>query len=187
MCMCPDKPTLSAFFDGELAESRQKEVLCHTDSCPICQETLNQFETQHRLLQTEVCSPPAIKESIGGFWQYAHQAQLLRNRIIGGRGQLVISIPMAAVFLGFLLISMFLNILPMLKDPKSPVVVLERPQPSTVISITVPPSELDDLLALIEGTQGMSGEDTHVLPINLPVTPIGEPRIIRVTGTGKSP
>ena len=186
--MCPDKLTLSAFFDGELTESKQKEILSHTCECSACQEILMQFHSQHRLLQEETNLPLPGKESLDTFWHYAHHKWASRKLLHVDNGQLVISVPMAAAVLGVLLLSMILNLLPMLKKSDTSVVVLDQqPQPSTVISITVPPSELDSFLSLIEGTQGMTEENIYVLPFNLPVTQVGEPRIVRVANFEKTP
>ena len=47
---CPRKVALSAMVDGELAPRAQRDLLAHTETCPICAAMLTELQALHEAL-----------------------------------------------------------------------------------------------------------------------------------------
>ncbi len=117
------------------------------------------------------------------FLAVCQTGQLLQTSIIRFQGTNGPAIPAAVIVLAILFTSMFLNILPLLKRTQPPIVVLDqRSQPSTVVSISFSTGELEDFSSMLEGSQGIDVENSHILPFKLPITTSGRRLVIRQPG-----
>lgn len=183
--MCPDAPTLSAYFDGEISGLRAADIASHLEACPACRATLAVFERQRGLLLADtLCRLPSeefsAEESRNQFWDYVAGSRVSRNR--EGR-RISIPLPAAVAASVAFAASVLFNILPFgSAKPDTPdVIVLEtRRQTPTVVSLTIMPEDLGEFLAAVNGVQPLSSNNTiHTLPEELPFVRLGEPQMGR--------
>ncbi len=175
--MCPDTSELSAYFDKELSPSRCEALEHHLKDCPACRAVLELFESQHRYLRHS--DVPVLQESgrLENFWGYAARVRMQRLR---KPAEVSVPLPLAAAAVLVLAAAVLLNFLPLGRGRFPEVVVVEtsRPAPS-VVSLTIPPEELEKLLTALETGQLAGKDNIPVLPAELPFVRLGEPQIGR--------
>lgn len=175
--MCPETMELSAYFDGELTGAPLARIEEHLACCPACRAVLDQFALQRRLLESIDRSPSRDAGKPSRFWAYAARSRMARARRIPN---ISIPLPAAAAALLMFIAGTVMNLIHF-SSRRFPDVVVVNPPPAApaVVSLTVPPGAVDDLLAFLEGKQGFDGQLIHTLPAELPVARFGEPSIVR--------
>ena len=183
--MCPETMELSAYFDDELTASLRTRIKEHLSSCPACRAVLEQFAQQRRLLESVDQPPTRDAEKPARFWAYAARSRMARVR---RPRRISVPVPAAAAALLLIIAGTVMNLIHFSSRRFPDVVVVRQPPAApTVVSLTVPPGAVEDLLALLEGKQGFDGKLIHTLPAELPVARFGEPAIVRSAALEEKP
>ena len=179
--MCPEAKNLSAYFDGELSDSRRADVENHLEGCPACRAALDIFDSQRAFLQTGPPETTGREERIQRFWRYAGTSRL--NRFPVPR-RISVPLPLAVAAMLVLAAATVFNFIRFEGNSRPGIIVLDsRPQAPTMVSFTITPGELDNFFTVLEG--GVQGDEIiRELPAGLPVSRFGDPMIIRSASEG---
>lgn len=183
--MCPETMELSAYFDDELTPSPRARIQEHLSFCPACRAVLDQFARQRRLLESVDQPPSRDADEPARFWAYAANSRMARVR---RTRRISVPVPAAAVAALLIIAGAVMHLIHF-SSRRFPDVLLVSQPPAVpaVVSLTVPPGAVDDMLALLEGKQGFDGELIHTLPAELPVARFGEPAIVRGAALEENP
>jgi len=179
--MCPEAKTLSAYFDGELAESARAGVESHLKGCPACRAALDIFNAQRAFLLADSSDISGRDDRIQRFWRYAGTARL--NRLPAPR-RISVPLPLAVAAMLVLAVATVFNFVRFDGNSRPGIIVLDsRPQAPTMVTFTITPGELDNFFEVLEG--GVQGDEIiHELPAGVPVSRFGDPMIIRSASEG---
>ncbi len=176
---------LSAYFDDELTASKHCELSLHVKNCPICGEALNLLAAQRRRLCISALESDADDGALPRFWRYVGRSRLRIQRRIR---QLTVPIPLALAILAALIISIAMNFIPITRVSFPSIAQVERlSPPQTVVSLSLTPNDVENLLSLMEDRLEYSRDTIYTLPTELPVTRFGEPQILRTINPERTP
>ncbi len=174
---CPDAPGISAYFDGELPPGEALRMEEHLAVCPACRASLKLFRSQRALLHEGDVPLSSKKQLWDDFWTYAGRARVRRFRPVRS---IAVPLPLAAAAVLLLVAAVVMNfILPAHRRGPEVLVLETMPQAAPVLSLSIPPQDLEKLLAVLEVVQPAGEENLQVLPAELPFVRLGEPQIGR--------
>ncbi|OQX29865.1 MAG: hypothetical protein B0D92_01470 [Spirochaeta sp. LUC14_002_19_P3] len=89
-----------------------------------------------------------------------------------------VPLPLAAAVLAVLLVLTVLNFMPIERRFPQSARLQRNIYPTTVVSLSLTPNDVENLIHLMEGRQGFDGHaTTYVLPAELPVAWLGNPQV----------
>lgn len=180
--MCPDSAALSAFFDNEVSQETSLRIEEHLSRCPACREILDMFQNQHTLMHSDQDESRML--TLDGFWNFIVTRYLHRYK---KPHRIMIPIPLAAAGIVLLLATLAMNILLLTRADNKPLLLISAPPDQTQVSLSMTPADIDMLLTLIEGSQGINEYEIHELPKEIPVARYGEVVFVRPVAFEASP
>jgi len=172
--MCPDRHLISAYLDGEIERPWDTAVAEHLASCQACRLLYNKLAEASRALRTETL------DDVRAPMERVRVA--LRSRTPPQPGPSVwerkVSVPLPLAALAAALV-LFLGVtfaVTQLRPKVGLVRITKAPAGGTEIQISAPISELETLLKSV-GAEDSAREDVILLPKNVRLLPVGEPRM----------
>jgi anti-sigma factor RsiW len=177
--MCPDREILSAWLDGEIDAPWDRALEEHVGACPDCRSRLERLETVRRsLLEAPVPDwRPAMERVRSSLVArgYASEkvAPVWRRRVSLPVPFAVAAAALVLVLAGALTVSVVRSSFGMVR-------ITRHGAGGTEIRIAAPVSDLETLLQSINKDTG-SPEGVIVLPKDVQLLPVGEPRMGKET------
>ena len=162
--MCPDLPTISAYYDGELGTRAAREVEEHLDHCTECSELLEFCESLSGRLASE---HPVVSES-----DVLHSKRhiAVRSLVSGARAlrmrELVVPAPVAAVAAA-VIIMLSIGLL----------VTFNR-TPDSLVADSAEPTGFQQIFELLDH-QAQASPIVFELPATANLRLVSEPTLIR--------
>ena len=176
MRMCPDRQIISAYLDGEIEAPWNAAISEHLASCSSCQAVHARMAETRRALKDE---PPVD-------WRAPMERvrHALRTRVPPVRlpeapvweRKVSIPLPVAALAAAMVLFLGVTLAVTQLRPRIGLVRITKAPAGGTEIQISAPISELETLLKSV-GAEDSAREDVILLPKNVRLLPVGEPRM----------
>ncbi|MGO9411642.1 MAG: anti-sigma factor family protein [Spirochaetia bacterium] len=177
--MCPDRQIISAYLDGEIEAPWDTAITEHLASCETCRSLHARLAETRRVLREEPLSDwQAPLERV----RRALRTQTpppRRETPVWGR-KVSVPLPVAALAAALVLIFGAALAVTQLRPHVGLVRITKAPAGGTEIQISAPISELETLLKSV-GAEDTSREDVILLPKNVRLLPVGEPRMGKAT------
>jgi len=173
--MCPDRQIVSAFLDGEIESPWDKAIVEHLASCQTCRSLHARLAETRRILREESLADwHAPMERV----RRALRAQTPPQRREPAVWERRVSVPLPVVALVAALVLFFgiTLVVAELRPRVGLVRITKAPAGGTEIQISAPISELETLLKSV-GAEDTAREDVILLPKNMRLLPVGEPRM----------
>jgi len=173
--MCPDRQIISAFLDGEIESPWDKAVAEHLASCQGCRALHARLAETRRILREEpIADWHAPMERV----RRAMRTQAPPPRREPAVWERRVSVPLPVAALAAVLVLFFgVTLVVMQLRPRVGLVrITKAPAGGTEIQISAPISELETLLKSV-GAEDTSREYVILLPKNMRLLPVGEPRM----------
>jgi len=175
MHMCPDREIISAYLDGEIEAPWNAAIAEHLASCPACASLhAGLTETGRILREEQLADWRAPMERVRRALRSHIPPQ--RREVPLWERKVSISLPMAALTAALLLFLGATLVVTQLRPRVGLVRITKAPAGGTEIQISAPISELETLLKSV-GAQDAAREDVILLPKNIRLLPVGEPRM----------
>jgi len=173
--MCPDRHIISAYLDGEIESPWDTAVAEHLGSCQTCRLLYNRLAEASRALQEE---PPVdwrapmerVRLALHSQTPAPHGAPSVWERRVS------VPLPLAALAAVLVLFLGTTFVVTQLRPKVGLVRITKAPAGGTEIQISAPISELETLLKSV-GAEDTAREDVILLPKNVRLLPVGEPRM----------
>jgi predicted anti-sigma-YlaC factor YlaD len=175
MRMCPDRQIISAYLDGEIDSPWDTAIAEHLASCQACRSLHARLAETRRALKEE---PAADWHAPMERVRRALRAETPPRRHEPAVWERRVSLPLPVVALAAALV-LFFGItlaLTQLRPRIGLVRITKAPAGGTEIQISAPISELETLLKSV-GAEDTAREDVILLPKNVRLLPVGEPRM----------
>ncbi len=179
--MCPDKETLSVYFDGEVDSPIKEKIEAHLRECPACRAQMEAFRRLRQTLKAGDEPAEAVSASLERVHQrMGHQEGPARYPDVWHR-RINIPLPAAAaavlvLFLGGLMVSGGFS-----RGTAGPDVAqtgsLSPGEPSQAIEWET--QDLEALLGILESEEAFYQEVEWKLPADRQISVGGESRLIR--------
>jgi hypothetical protein len=173
--MCPDRDILSAFVDGEVGAPWQEAIERHLESCASCRTFVDAVRAMRRAIRQEGApdwSGPMERVRRGILARDVSRPAAVRL----WRRRLSVPLPLAAAAAAAVIgIGAALAVVS-LRGPVGHVRITRAPAGATEIQISAPIGDLESLLRSVGGEE-TSQEDVILLPRNVCLYPVGEPRM----------
>jgi len=177
--MCPDREILSAWLDGEIDAPWDRALEEHVGSCPECRALLERLEAVRRtMLEAPVPDwRPAMERVrsslVARGFASEKVAPVWRRRVSLPVPLAVAAAALVLVLAGALTVSVVRSSFGMVR-------ITRQGAGGTEIRIAAPVSDLETLLQSINKDTG-SPEGVIVLPKDVQLLPVGEPRMGKET------
>jgi hypothetical protein len=175
MRMCPDRQIISAYLDGEIEAPWDKAIAEHVASCQACLSLHARLAQTRRMLREEPLSDwHDPMERV----RYALRTKTPPPRREAPVWERKVSVPLPIAALVVALVVFFgvTLVVTELRPHIGLVRITKGPAGGTEIQISAPISELETLLKSV-GAEDASREDVILLPKNVRLLPVGEPRM----------
>lgn len=173
--MCPDRDILSAFIDGEVGAPWREAIERHLAACASCRTFVEGLRATRRAIRQDGapdCSGPMERVRRGIIARAAARPAAVRL----WRRSLRVPLPLAAAAAAAVIgIGVALAVVS-LRGPVGYVRITRAPAGATEIQISAPIGDLESLLRSVGG-EDTAQEDVIMLPRNLRLSPVGEPRM----------
>ncbi len=173
--MCPDRQIISAYLDGEIEPPWDAAIAEHLASCRACETLHARMAETRRILKDEPLADwHAPMERV----RHALRAQVPPRRREATVWERRVSVPLPLAALAAALVLFFGVTLAVtqLRPHIGLVRITKAPAGGTEIQISAPISELETLLKSV-GAEDTAREDVILLPKNVRLLPVGEPRM----------
>jgi len=175
MRMCPDRQIISAYLDGEIESPWDTAIAEHLTSCQACRSLHARLAETRRILKEE---PVADWHTPMERVRRALRARTLprRREPLVWERRLSVPLPIAAAAAALVLFLGITLVATQLRPRIGLVRITKAPAGGTEIQISAPISELETLLKSV-GAEDTAREDVILLPKNVRLLPVGEPRM----------
>ena len=171
--MCPDRHIISAYIDGELEHPWDTAIAEHLASCQACGSFYGKLaETRRALREEPVADWSAPMERV----RQALRAHPPRRVAPVWEKRLSVPLPVVALAAALLLFFGVTLAVTQLRPRVGFLRITKAPAGGTEIQISAPISELETLLKSV-GAEDTTREDVILLPKNVRLLPVGEPRM----------
>lgn len=175
MHMCPDRQIISAYLDGELESPWDTAIAEHLAACPACFSLHARLAETRRILREEpVADWHAPMERVRRALR-ARTSPRRREPAVWAR-RVSVPLPVAALAAALVLFFGIALAVTQLRPRIGLLRITKAPAGGTEIQISAPISELETLLKSV-GAEDTAREDVILLPKNVRLLPIGEPRM----------
>ncbi|HVO40913.1 MAG TPA: zf-HC2 domain-containing protein [Spirochaetia bacterium] len=173
--MCPDRQIISAYLDGEIEAPWDKAIAEHLASCVACRSLYDRMaETKRALREDPVVDVQGSMERVRR--QLRERVRpVVREPAVWAR-RVSLPLPLAALAAALLLFFGITLAITQFRPRIGLVRITKAPAGGTEIQISAPISELETLLKTV-GAEDAAREDVIVLPKNVRLLPVGEPRM----------
>jgi hypothetical protein len=173
--MCPDRDILSAYIDREIGVPWDEAIAAHAASCARCRAILDGLiETRHALHgEGEPDWKGPMERVRRGILAHA-AAQPATSPL--WRRKVPVPMPLAALAAAVVLCLGVALVAVLLRSNVGLVRITKAPAGGTEIQIAAPIGNLEALIRSIGG-EDPSKEDIIILPKNVRLVPVGEPRM----------
>ena len=173
--MCPDRDMLSSYIDGEIGTPWDGLIGAHAASCARCGAILDELNETRRALHSE--SAPDWK----GPMERVRRGILARAAVRAApepvwRRKVSLPLPLAAAAAALVLCLGVALVVALLRSDVGLVRITKAPAGGTEIQIAAPIGDLEWLIKSIGGEEPAL-EDIIILPKNVRLMPVGEPRM----------
>jgi predicted anti-sigma-YlaC factor YlaD len=179
MRMCPDRQIISAYLDGEIESPWDTAIAEHLASCQRCGLLYGRLtEISHTLREEPLTDWRAPMERV----HLALRSQTPprpREPSVWER-RVTIPLPVAALAAALVLFFGVTLAVTQLRPRIGLVRITKAPAGGTEIQISAPISQLETLLKSV-GAEDTTREDVILLPKNVRLLPVGEPRMGKAT------
>jgi len=173
--MCPDRHIISAYLDGEIEPPWEKAVTEHLATCQACRSLYARLaETRRALREEPLADWRAPMERVRRAL-HEHAPSPPREPKVWER-RVSVPLPVAALAAALVLFCGVALVVTQLRPRIGLVRITKVPAGGTEIQISAPISELETLLKSV-GAEDAAREDVILLPKNVRLLPIGEPRM----------
>jgi hypothetical protein len=173
--MCPDRKIISAYLDGEIEAPWDKAIAEHMASCAACRSLHDRLaETKRALREEPVADVRGPMERVRR--QLREKARPVPREPAVWARRVTMPLPLAALAAALLLFFGITLAITQFRPRIGLVRITKAPAGGTEIQISAPISELETLLKSV-GAEDTTREDVIVLPKNVRLLPVGEPRM----------
>ena len=173
--MCPDREIISAYLDGEIDAPWERAVAEHVAGCASCRSLYERLAETRRVLRADQPADwQAPMERVRA--QLAQGASRRSREAALWARRVAIPFPIAALVAALLLFFGITLAVTQLRPRFGLVRITKAPAGGTEIQISAPISELETLLKSV-GAEDATREDVILLPKNVRLLPVGEPRM----------
>ena len=173
--MCPDRHLISAYLDGEIESPWDKAVAEHLASCQACRLVYNKLAEASRALREEPLADWRAPMERVRLALHAATPPRRREPPVWER-KVSVPLPVAALAAALVLFLGVTFAVTQLRPKVGLVRITKAPAGGTEIQISAPISELETLLKSV-GAEDSAREDVILLPKNVRLLPVGEPRL----------
>ncbi len=173
--MCPDRHILSAYLDGELEPPWDKAVAEHLAVCQACSLLYERLAQASRALREESPADWRAPMERVRLALRTHTPPPRREPSVWER-RVSVPLPVAALAAALVLLFGITLAVTQLRPRIGLVRITKAPAGGTEIQISAPISELETLLKSV-GAEDSAREDVILLPKNVRLLPVGEPRM----------
>lgn len=173
--MCPDRQIISAYLDGEIGAPWDRAIAEHVSACSACKSLYDRLAGLRRTLRED--PPPdwrAPMERVHRQLRENVPSRVPEPAVWARRVSL--PLPVAAIAAVLLLFFGVMLAVTQLRPKVGLLRITKAPAGGTEIQISAPISELETLLKSV-GAEDATREDVILLPKNVRLLPVGEPRM----------
>jgi anti-sigma factor RsiW len=173
--MCPDRQILSAWLDGEIDAPWDRELEDHVGSCADCQARVERLESVRRsLLEAPVPDWRPAMERVRS--SLVSRGLASERAVPVWRRRVALPLPLAVAAVALVMVLAGALTVSVIRSSFGMVRITRQGYGGTEIRIAAPVSDLEALLQSIDKDTG-SPEGVIVLPKNVRLVPVGEPRM----------
>ncbi len=173
--MCPDRQIISAYLDGEIDSPWDTAIAEHLVACESCRALHATLAETSRILKAETVADWHVPMERVRRELRARTLPRRREPLVWER-RVSVPLPVAALAAALVLFLGVSFAVTQLRPRICLVRITKAPAGGTEIQISAPISELETLLKSV-GAEDAAREDVILLPKNVRLLPIGEPRM----------
>ena len=173
--MCPDREILSAWLDGEIDGPWDRALEEHVSSCSDCRARLERLESVRRsLLEAPM---PDWRPAMERVRSSLVARGLASEKIVPAwRRRVSLPLPLAVAAAALVMVLAGALTISIIRSTFGMVRITRQGSGGTEIRIAAPVSDLESLLRSVDKDAG-SLEDIFLLPKDVQLVPVGEPRM----------